>query len=170
MTVQELRETLTQLVGLLQAADAKAATTRGLTEFIEATGPFGDLSLKAFVKLAEAGRTPLPPRPGPGGKGRTDPAELAADVKSLYDRAADPTVTEDQVRAACAKLGGLTKEALVRLADSIELFGMKSKTKGGVVADITHRVLDRKGAAIRRQLIDRPGQDVTAELSAAGMG
>ena len=38
MTVQELRETLTQLVRLLDAADARKGTlTTGLTEFVEAT-------------------------------------------------------------------------------------------------------------------------------------
>ncbi|MDB5307176.1 MAG: hypothetical protein JWO38_1378 [Gemmataceae bacterium] len=176
MTVQELRETLTRLVGLLQATDAKAATTRGLSEFVEATAPFGDLSLKAFVKLAEAGRTPPTPKPGPAGKSKLDPAAVAAEVKNLYDRAADPAVTEEQMRLSCGKLGSLTKEALVRLAESIQLYGMKTKNKGDIVADITHQLVDRKGAAIRRQLMDRPSppanpaQGVTGDLVVSGAG
>ena len=59
MTVQDLRDTLTKLVELLEATDAKAATTNGLTEFVEATANFGNLKLKEFVKLAEKGRTPI---------------------------------------------------------------------------------------------------------------
>jgi hypothetical protein len=163
VTVQELRETLTRLVGLLDAAGAKAATTRDLTEFVESTAPFGDLTLKAFVKLAEAGRMPPPPKSQAAGKTKADPSAVLSEVRDLYERAADPTVTEDQVRAACGRLSALAKDALVRLADGIELLGMKAKKKDDIVAAITSRLLDRKGAAIRRQLIDRP-----AEATATG--
>jgi hypothetical protein len=160
VTVQDLRDTLTRLVELLQAADAKPATTRGLTEFVERTAGFRELSLKAFVNLAEAGWTPSTVKV-PSGKrtsGRTgaDPAVVAAEVKDLYERAADLSVTEDQVRTACGRLAALSKDSLVHLADDIGLHGMKAKKKGDIVAGITNRVLDRKGAAIRRQLIDRP--------------
>jgi hypothetical protein len=156
MTVQDLRDTLTQLVGLLQAADAKAATTRGLTEFVAETASFGDLTLKAFVKLAEAGRPPAAPKAKSPTKAKADPAALAAEVTDMYERAANPAVTEDLIRTACGRLGALTKDPLVRLADGIELFGMKAKKKDDIVAAITERLLDRKGAAIRRGLIDRP--------------
>jgi len=50
----------------------------------------------------------------------------------------------------------LKKDDLVKVADAIELFGMKSRTKNEIIEAITNRILDRKGAAIRRQLIDRP--------------
>ena len=158
MTVQDLRETLTQLVRLLEAADAKKGTVTGLNEFIEATSGFGDLNLKAFVKLAEVGRTPPAPRPPAPRRGgaKVDPAAVMAEVRALYERAAEPNVTEEQVRAACDRLGGLTKGKLVELADSIGLVGMNAKKKDEIVAGITNRVVDRKGAAIRRQLIDRP--------------
>jgi hypothetical protein len=156
MTVQDLRETLTQLVALLQAADAKAATTRGLTEFVAETASFGDLTLKAFVKLAEAGRSPAAPKAKSPTKAKADPAALTAEVTDLYARAADSAVTEDLIRAACGRLATLAKDALVRVADGIELSGMKAKKKDDIVAAITNRLLDRKGAAIRRGLIDRP--------------
>lgn len=156
MNVNQLRDTLSQLTTLLRAAGARQSTLDGLTEFVEATAPFGDLTVKAFVKLAEVGRSPPPPKSPPSAKARADPTALAAEVKDLYERAADPAVTEQQVRAACARLSALAKDALVRLADGIELFGMKAKKKDDIVAAITNRLLDRKGAAIRRQLIDRP--------------
>lgn len=159
-TVQDLRDTLARLVELLQASDARATTIRGLTDFLEATAPFADVTLKSFVKLAESGRAPAAPKPSPkpkaGGKSKADPAAVAGDVTDLYRRAGDPAVTEEQVRAACARLGDLTKDALVKLADGIGLSGMKAKNKGDIVSDITNRLLDRKGAAIHRTLIDRP--------------
>jgi hypothetical protein len=159
MTVNHLREALTLLVGLLRAGEAKPATTRELAEFIQATAPFGDLTLKAFVRLAEAGRTPLAEKAGtrtPGGKAKFDPAAVAAEVRDLYARAADPGVTEDHIRAACGRLAGLGKDPLVTVADGIDLSGMKSKKKDEIVAAITARLVERKGAAVRRQLADRP--------------
>jgi hypothetical protein len=145
------------LVKLLEASDAKASTTRGLSEFVELTGGFDNESLKAFVKLAEVGRNP--PTAVPKTKGKTkvgDPEAIAAEVKDLYERAAEPAVTEERMREACDKLGGLSKDGLVRLADAIGLFGMKSKKKDGIVLEITNRLLDRKGAVIRKELINRP--------------
>lgn len=165
MTVNQLRETLDQLSGLLRAAGAKATTLNDLSEFVETTVPFGDLTLKAFVKLAETGRTPSTPRPPRTTQARqpkTDPEAVKSEVKGLYERAADPSVTEEQMRAACGRLGGLSKDALVRLADSMDLLGMRVKRKDDIVAGITDRLLDRKGAAIRRQLTDRPASSSTA--------
>jgi hypothetical protein len=161
VTVQELRDTLSKLVELLQAADAKAATTRDLTEFVDATKSFEDLTLKAFVKLAEAGRAPknsdpLTTKPRPGKAGQADPAALSAEVTGLYERAAEADVTEEGIRAACGQLGSLKKDALVKLAEGIGLHGMKAKKLTDIAGAITARLLDRKGAAVRGQLIERP--------------
>jgi hypothetical protein len=173
VTVQELRDTLVRLIALLEAADAKAATTRGLSEFVEATAGFGELSLKAFVGLAEKGRTPAAEKTAgslraKSTKGGKDPVAIAAEVKDLYERAADPNVSEEQVRTACGQLGALTKDGLVKLADDIGLLGMKAKKKDDIVAGITHRLLDRKGAAIRKQLINRPASEGEGSQSADG--
>jgi hypothetical protein len=162
VTVQELRDTLSKLVELLQATDAKAATTRDLTEFVEATKPFGDLTLKAFVKLAEAGRAPKSadppptPKPRPGKAVQTDPTALSAEVTRLYERAAEVDVTEEKIRAACGRLSSLKKDALVQLAEGIGLHGMKAKKVSDIADAVTARLLDRKGAAVRGQLIERP--------------
>jgi hypothetical protein len=158
MTVKELNETLTQLVALLQAANAKSATITGLNEFIISTQTFGDLNLKAFVKLAETGRTPAatasPTRSL--GKQTVDTNALAADIVNLYQRAGEPAVTEEQIRTAGGRLTSLKKDGLLKLAEAIGLLGMKSKTVKEIAAVITNRLLDRKGASIRGQLIARP--------------
>jgi hypothetical protein len=165
VTVRELRETLTRLTGLLQAADAKAATVKGLTEFVESITAFDDLSLKEFAKLAEAARAPADAKPtggrkSSGAKTTADAGAVSQEVTSLYERAAEPAVTEEQIREACGKLGTFKKDALVNLSEGIGLFGMKAKPKDDIISAVTARLLDRKGAAIRRQLIDRPPPSV----------
>jgi hypothetical protein len=161
VTVQELRDTLTKFVELLKAADAKVATTRALTEFVEQARPFDDLKLGDFVKLAEKGRNPPQPsapaaRPRQSGGQSADPGTLAAEVKGLYDSAGDERVTEGAIREACGRLSALKKDGLIVVAEAIGLAGMQSKKKDEIVTQITNRLLERKGAAIRGQLIDRP--------------
>lgn len=167
MTVNDLRSTLIQLVALLDAAGAKATTTKALAGFIEDCKPFGDSTLAAFIKFAEQGRNP--PAPKPTSRTQTkkaNPDELANQVKHLYDHAAEATVTEDQIRETCGRLDGLTKAALVKVAERIELFGMNSKVKGPIVTAITQRLLERKGATTRRQLLHRPDSQNGSEGSA----
>jgi hypothetical protein len=157
VTVNELRDTLTKLVGLLEAADAKAATTRSLSEFIDLSAPFGELSLKAFATLAETGRAgPSTGRPKAAPRGKVDPAAVETEIKDLYARAGEVAVTVEQVKTACGRLGGLTKDALVRVAEGIEMFGAKAMKKDTLVEGITARLVDRKETAVRRTLIDRP--------------
>lgn len=157
MTVDDLRGTLTQLAGLLRAADAKKSTVAGLDEFVELAAPFGGLSLKAFIKLAETGQKPSPSGRGRGAAGPKAEADvLARELAALYERAGDPDVSEDQLRAACAPLPGLTKDGLVKVADAIGLVGMKAKAKDAIVVAITDRLVGRKGTATRRELINRP--------------
>ncbi len=126
MTVNELRDTLTRLVELLQAADAKAATTRGLSEFIESTETFGDLSLKAFVKLAEAGRNPPEPRPRASARPKVDLAALA-ETMAGYGPGYLLTVSDDhrphavavrpQVQGQTLSVGPLGRRTLANLAE-----------------------------------------------------
>ena len=159
MTVKELNETLTQLVALLKAANAKATTMQGLSEFIESTATFSDLNLKAFVKLAEAGRNPpvsVSTSTRNSTKVTADTNAIASEVVNLYHRAGEQSVTEEQIRKACDKLASFKKDGLLKLAEGIELLGMKNKTIKDIVAGITNRLLERKGAAIRGQLIQRP--------------
>jgi hypothetical protein len=159
MTVNEFNKTLTQLVELLKITKSNQQTINGLEEFIESTATFGDLTLKAFVKLAETGRTPkltTTPQTRNTSKQTVDATAIVIEIKNLYDHAGESTVTEEQIKSESNRLNSLKKPELVKLADSIELSGMKSKKIGEIISGITNRILDRKGAAVRRQLIDRP--------------
>ena len=161
MTVNELRETLRRLLELLRAADAKAGTVKDLTEFVELTAGFGDVTLKGFVKFAETGQQPpatksTSGRGSSGAKSTADVDSLVRDVTSLYERAADPSVTEEHIRAVCGSLGSLKKDELTKVAAAIGLEGMKSRPKGDIATAISARILDRKGAAIRGHLVHRP--------------
>ena len=162
MTINDLRETLIQLLGLLRATDAKAATIRDLNEFAEQTRGFGELSLAKFVKLAEAGRTPPTPKPPDSGRrtngavGTPDVAELNAAVKTLYEQAADHNVSEEQMCVACDALASLKKGQLVETAATVGLRGMGAKTKEVIIKSIRDRLLDRKRSAIRKEMIHRP--------------
>lgn len=158
MTVSDLRNTLTHLLGLLGTADAKPAKLRDLSEFIELTAEFDGLTLKAFLKLAVAGQCPPTTRPTTikGSGTSRAPSALAAEVKDLFERASDPSVTEEQCRTTCGMLGKLTKPLLAELAESISVYGMLRKNKAEIITAITNQLLDRKGAAIRRTLINRP--------------
>lgn len=158
MTVSELRNMLTHLHGLLVTADAKPVMLRGLYEFIERTAEFDELTLNALLKLAAAGQRQPSTRPAPitSPGPRRSPSAIAAEVKDLFERAGDPSVTEEKCRDACELLGTLTKPALAELAESIAVHGMRNKTKTQISAAITNQLLDRKGAAIRRTLINRP--------------
>ena len=112
-------------------------------------------------KLAE--RPPLrkaksPLRGGKSAKTAINPEVHSAEVKSLYQRAAEPDVSEEQIRNACGQLGAMSKDGLMRVAEAIGLAGMKSKKKDELLAEITLQLIESKGAAIRRaQLVDRPG-------------
>ena len=156
MKVDKLCETLDQLAALLDAAGAKQPA-KDILAFIEGCKPFRDSTLAAFIKFAEQGRNPPAPRPTgrtPAKKANSD--ELASQVKHLYDHAAESSVTEDQIRETCDHLNGLTKADIVKVAEGIDLLGMNSKTKGVIVTAITQRLIDRKGASTRRQLLHRP--------------
>jgi hypothetical protein len=155
--ISELRQTLTELTRLLHAAGATRAT-KDLTEFTASLQAFQELTLSAFVKLAEAGRRPPEPRKVGGGK--TDVEALRREIKDLYARASSPDVTEEDVRTTCDRLANakkLTKKDLVAIASETELVGMEKRKNDDIVTEIRNRLVDLKGAAIRRQMINRPG-------------
>jgi hypothetical protein len=69
---------------------------------------------------------------------------------------ADPAVTGEQIDALVGRLGGLTKDGLVTVADAIDLKGMKAKKKDDILGAMRQRFHARKGATQRAGLIDRP--------------
>lgn len=80
---------------------------------------------------------------------------LAREVKDLYDRAADPSVTTEAIESMAAKLGTLKKDDLVRMSESIGLVGLKARSKGQIAKSIRDRITARKGATLRVRINDR---------------
>ena len=81
---------------------------------------------------------------------------MLREVEGLYAQAADPSTTVEQIEDAMRRLEPLTRDAVVKVAEAIELVVTKGKSKKDVVAMIRQRILGRKGSAQRVNLIDRP--------------
>ncbi|HVL15994.1 MAG TPA: hypothetical protein VM529_25700, partial [Gemmata sp.] len=87
--------------------------------------------------------------PKPAGKPAEPPATAAGrSVADVYNRAA--SATDAEVEAARASLAGMDAAELARVAAATGHFGPAT------AAAVEARILDRRGAAVRRKLIDRP--------------
>jgi hypothetical protein len=180
--VAELQQHLTDLARFLKATggskvgDELAAAAKGLEPFRNATiKEFAD-----FLARAEGYRArdevPLTPPQGArtgaksaGSKPRpTDPdvAAVAAETKKLFDCAADPSVTVEQIETLAQRLNELKKPGLLTVAEAIGLKGMGSKNKGPIIESIRQRLLGVKGAAIRSKLTGRPGEGNSTPMTA----
>jgi hypothetical protein len=167
--VSDFQQHVADLAKLLKASGAKGVAT-DLTAIRDGLNPFRDQPLKTFADFlirAEAysrGEVPVKPpprgkRPSGAGKRRATPANaqgLAGEIKELYERVAEPATNAQVIDVALAKLGPLTKDGLVVVAEAIGLLGMKRKGKEHIKRAIRQRVLARKGAAQRAGIIDRP--------------
>ena len=180
MKVADLQQHLADLGRLLEASGAKTVAA-DLAAIRDGLGPFRELPLKGFAEFlarAEAysrGEVPLAPPKG-GRSSGSKPASsraaktpapdvgiLAREVRELYDRVADPAVTAEQIDALAGRLGGLTKDGLVAVAEVIDLKGMKAKTKPDILGAIRQRFHARKGATQRAGLLDRPAVASTSD-------
>ncbi len=168
MKVADLHKHLDDLGRFLKEAGASAAIVNDLKAIGEGLKPFADQPLKAFADFlvrAEAyAREGIvstgkgTKKPGARNASKTPSADceaLAREVRDLYDRAANPAVTVELIDALQGKLAGLTKDNVVLIADTIDLKGMKSKSKNDIVGTIVQRIKARKGATQRAGLIDR---------------
>jgi hypothetical protein len=172
MKVADLHQHFTDLGRLLSASGAKGVAA-DLAAVCQGLEPFRDFPLKNFAEFlvkAEGyysrGEVPATPtKGGRGGKQRTtgggakvakpDVATLTREVRELYDRAGDPSVTPEQIDEATRRLGGLTKDELAKVAEALEMKGMKSKKKDVIQEAIRQRILARKGTSQRVGMIDR---------------
>ena len=164
MTVADLQRLLTDLARVLETAGASRTPSAEVTALAGHLEKFRDLRLKAFGDLLD--RVSLDgaaaPRPSTGGGRRpaagptVDAGPVALAAKDLYDKAADPAVTDQTVTDLFARLDALGKDGLVQVATAISLKGMTSKNKGEVKAAICNRIEERRGKRIRSQLVDRP--------------
>jgi hypothetical protein len=172
MKVADLQQHLADLGRLLEASGARTVAA-DLAAIHDGLAPFRELPLKGFAEFltrAEAYRRggEVPIRPPKGGSGRRGPETgarkpgppdveaLAREARDLYERAADPSVTEGKVEDLARRLGGLAKDGLVTVAEATGLKGMKSKKKDDILGVIRQRILSRKGSSQRVGLIDRP--------------
>lgn len=158
MKVSDLQDILILVGQLLQSAGGSKTAAAELADFRESLEPFRDLSAKQLAaelrKLIE-GSQAKPKAPRPGKTVAVDLAGVVREVQGLYAQAADPNTTVEQIEDAVKRLEPLAKDAVVKVAEGIELVVTKSKTKKDIVAMIRQRILGRKGAAQRVNLIER---------------
>lgn len=182
MKVADLQKHLGDLATLLGSAGVKKEVVSDLNAIRDGLIPFRDLPLKGFADFivrAEAyrssGEVPSTAstnrRKQSGATGTKaaapDIQSLAQEVKQLYDQAANPSTTEASIDALLERLGSVDKKGLVTVAEAIELRGVNSKTKPGIISAIRQRILARKGSTQRVGLLDRPTPTEVGELAAA---
>jgi hypothetical protein len=177
VNVADLQQLLAHVSKLLETAGAKAAPLSELAAFREGLAPFREHTLKKLnellVQADAAARGEAPPRRAgrrsSGGTGRPDAESLVREVKSLYERATDPTVSEADINALAARLAPLMKDDLLSVAASIELKVAKAKTKDHIIGEIRQRILARKSAHQRAHLLGHLGE-ASAEPAPAAAG
>jgi hypothetical protein len=89
---------------------------------------------------------------GPGGASGKHP------IRHLYDRAGDVSIPHEHVQATLAALDEMSKAELLKLADEMELAGMKNKTATHIRKQIEMKVLDRRSGAQRQAMIEDHGE------------
>jgi len=165
MNVSGLQQHLADLARLLEASGAKPIAA-DLTSISEGLAPFKDAPLKEFADfLGRAvaftrGETPDVPLSKPKGGGKTpakkapavDHDALARELHGLYERAASPDVTTDQIAGLIARLAPLSVPKLTTLGQQIGITA-KKKTKQDLIDAIQQRILTRKGSALRSAMI-----------------
>lgn len=165
MNVADLQQLLADVERLLTTAGVKVNPLKELSAFRESLVPFCDRPLKEITSLlVQADETargiPItsPGRKRSGGdrtlkKDTPDPAAMASEVRELYERVADPAVTEADVDALMNRLEPMKKDGLLAVASAIELKVVKSKSKEHIINEIRKRILARKRANQRSQML-----------------
>lgn len=169
MNVADLQQHLRDLAKLLQSAKAGKVPDE-LTAICDGLAPFVGLSLADFadfLRRADAySRGELPPVPlkptkrrGSGGRVKKvaiDVDALAAEVRALYERATDPTVTTEQIDETLRPLQGLKRAELVTVAEAIGYQVPKSKKVAEIGGEIRKWIETRRGSFQRAGMIHRP--------------
>jgi hypothetical protein len=169
MKVADLQQHLADLASLLGAAGVKREVVADLTAIRDGLAPFRDLPLKEFADFLlraetyrSSGEVPSQTKGRAKAGGKTgakaaapDVPSIAREVKELFDRAADPSITEAGIDAVLGRLALLDKKGLQAVAEAIELTGVGSKPKAVIAAAIRQRIIARKGSSQRVGLLDR---------------
>jgi hypothetical protein len=164
MNVGDLQRYLALQADFLRAAKA-GKVVQDLQLVADRLAPFAGHSLEVFFAFLEkahtydttkmlavtphkAGRSKAPPKP------KLDPTAAARQARDLYDRAvhlpeADFTRELDQLNA----LASLTKNDLLKIAESLELFGLKNRKKDEIFDQIRDKIVKRRGSAQRAEMV-----------------
>lgn len=92
---------------------------------------------------------------------KSAPATSHADtIRSLYDRSGDTSVPMAEIEQTLKPLDGMDKPGLLRVAQAMELAGMKAKSREAIAQAIKQKVLDRRSSAQRERMIldEMPGE------------
>src|SRR5262249_40909748 len=149
MNVANLQQHLANLAKLFDASGGKSVA-KDLDALATALTPFAAQSpaeFTRFLALAHEYHTtgklsppPKAPRKAAANPARAAPGEVAATIRSLYDRAGDLSLTMEQIDTELAKMNGLTKDGLLKVCEAMELAGMKSKKVPDIRAAIGQKI------------------------------
>ncbi|MFL5240670.1 MAG: hypothetical protein ACJ8FY_01055 [Gemmataceae bacterium] len=166
MIVADLQQHLVHMGSWLAAAGVKGNPQPDLKAVVEGLTPFREYKLSdfaAFLTRAETfvrtgqlpvkggGRSSSPRRPKTPAP---DAAQLSQEALSLYQRAADSAVTKEHIDAFLSRLGKLTKDGLLEIAQPLDIKLPKSATKSKILDEIQKRIVDRKRIYQRAGLIN----------------
>ena len=158
MTVGQLVTHLRSLAGLLDASGARSAAE--LITLCDALGSRASLSLTTLAaelgtSPAQVAHSPPPVRTPPPKKGTPDLEPLARETQQTYENASSPSITLEMIDDLLARLGPLTKENLILVAERIGLKGMSAKSKPAIQSAIKDRIVKRKAVITRASMTDR---------------
>jgi len=148
MTVADVQRLVLQLQEWLTAVGGKQVAA-DLARFADGLGPFADRSVADFCDLLN--RAADPPAETPkAGKGRTRPADperirvALAGLRAMSDRATDPDLTYDAIRAEIDRLAAdLTKDEGLEVAREFGV-SVAGKSKVAALQEVGSRISDRK--------------------------
>jgi hypothetical protein len=157
MTVADLQKYLRALAEAVAAGKGSAA--KDLADAADRLGPFDKMTVADFAQFLglaleyrttgkvtlPTGKTPKTATPKPPAKGT---GELLGRVRSLHDRALDPSVTREVVEREVKAFEKLTKANLEDVARALEI-KKPFKTKPDVITALVGYVMGRKGPAVR---------------------
>lgn len=167
MNVGDLRLYFANLRAALEAGGAKAVAA-DLAHVEAGLLPFETLSVRQFADFLASARaapavdssTPAspstrtrkstPPKAEPG----ADVLAVADKVRSLYERAIEPAMTEARlVEELTPLLAPLAKDALVVVAERMELSSVRNKSKAVIQDAIRKKILDRRDVFVRTSMV-----------------
>jgi hypothetical protein len=169
MNVAALQKHLSDLSSFLESASAAKGVRDDLDAICTGLTPFANLALKdfaAFLARAEAfdrtGQVPVtakakPKAPKAAAKVAPDVDALARATLSLYERAADPSVTQAEIDDLMEKLNSLTQPVLLTIAEQLGLKVAKSKAKSKIVGEIRSSIEGRKSSYQRSGMLHPQG-------------